>query len=102
DGSAFDALPGCDASKRLKRGDEFRPTIGIPREVDGIDADEDRVGIEDLGEPERDREEDRVARRNVRDRNPVAAVLGNVDRGIGQRGAAEGADRQLEYAKRRG
>ncbi len=69
---------------------EGRAAIGIARVVHGVDSDKEGPRPEGLGPAQGDREEDRVARRDVGHRNYLAdggfvAILGNVDV-IGQRG----------------
>ena len=57
----------------LERRDEFRPAVRIAGVVDGVDADEDVVRAEHLGPGQRERQEHRVARRHVGDRDAAAS-----------------------------
>ena len=56
--------------------DEFRPAIGIARVVERVHADEDVGRFQHLGPRQRERKEDRVARRNVGDRDSVRHLAG--------------------------
>ena len=58
-----------EIGERLERRDELGPAIRISRVVERVHADEDVARAAHLGQRERVREKDRVARRNVRDRN---------------------------------
>ena len=74
------------------------PAIRIAGIVDCIDADDDLVGDDDLGQRQTEAQEHRVTRGNVRDRDPCAAVLGHCDSRIGERRAAELAERHANLA----
>ena len=78
-----------DLREFFERGDEFRPAIGIAGIVDGVDADVDFAGAEHFGPPERDRQHDRVARGDVRDRNAARRFGRHRERAVGQRGTAD-------------
>ena len=73
-----------------KGPDELRATVRVAAVVDRVDAHEQVTRIERLGPRERDRQQDRVARRNVRRRDPVrdgvvGSRLRDLDRSIGER-----------------
>ena len=53
----------------LERRDVLGPAVGIARVVERVHADEDVAAREHLGPRQRERQEDRVARRHVCDRD---------------------------------
>ena len=55
----------------LERRDELRAAVGIAGVVERVDADDDVVRAEHFGPAERQRQEDRVARRHVGRRDVV-------------------------------
>src|SRR5215471_16504319 len=71
---------------------ELRAAVRIARVVDRVDADEDVHGTHDLRPSEREREKDRVPRRNIRGRDISSREIAIArDIGVrGQRGAADG------------
>jgi hypothetical protein len=87
----------------LEGGDVFGTAIGIAGVVERVDPDEDVVGTERLRPAERERQEDRIARRDVGGgdipgiRPPGEAILWYRDV-RGERGAADGreVDRDFE------
>ena len=88
---ALDTGLGREIGEALELGDKLRPAVGIARIIERIDADVDVARAVRFGEPEREAEEDRVARRNVGDRYSLAqAVLRDRDV-AGQRRPSKGA-----------
>src|SRR5439155_22841429 len=71
--AALDAGACAEVRQTLERADEFGPAIGIPGVVERVHADDDVVRAEDLGPSQREREKDRVSRRDV-GRGDVALV----------------------------
>ncbi len=66
----------------LVRFEVLRPTVWISAVIEGIHADEDVKGVEHFSPGEREREEDRISGRNVRNRDTSphlfdASALGN-------------------------
>ena len=74
---------------RSKAVDEFRPAVGVAGVIHGVDADEDVVRAEHLAPGERQREEHRVARRHVGDRDAGGRRLRHGDASVGERRTAE-------------
>src|SRR4051812_33415806 len=62
---AFDTGARRQIGKPLESTNELRPAVGVAGIIEGVDADDDVLCAEDLGPSEREREEDRVARRNI-------------------------------------
>ncbi len=96
---ALDAGLGGQVRHAREGLDVLRPAIGIAAVVERVDAHEDVTGAQRLGIGQRERQEDRVARRHVRDRNAgahlaVGAALRHLDVGR-QRRAAEHAQIDL-------
>src|SRR5271166_4872681 len=82
--------------------EELRSAIRIARVIEHVGADEDVEGADCFRVAKRDAKQNRVARRNIRDRNPVvdligASLLRNFDR-VGQRRSADGAQVELHRA----
>ena len=69
---ALDAGLGGEVRHPLEGVDVLGAAVGIAAVVERVDADEDVARAEHLGPREREREEDRVARRHVGDRDPRA------------------------------
>jgi len=95
---AFDAGPRREIRERLERGDEFRTAVGIAGIIERVHADDDVARAVGFGPSERQRQEDRVARRHVRRRDAggiQVAVARDVDV-AGQRRSADGAQIEVE------
>ena len=97
---ALDAGPGRDLGQRLERVHELGPAVRVPGVVDGIHPRDEIAGAERLREAERDRQEHRVARGHVGDRDAAGPlglrpVFGHRDRGR-ERRAADGAQVELD------
>ena len=71
----FDAGLRREARHDFEGGDELGTAVGVAAVVERVHADEHVARTEHLGERESERQEDRVAGGNVRDRN----VSGDVD-----------------------
>ena len=89
--AALDAGLRGQVGHRGEGGDVLRPAIGIAAVVDGVDAEEDVGGADRLGVGQRQRQQHRVSRRHVGDRDAVGhlvgrAILGHSDGG--RQGAA--------------
>jgi len=52
-------------------GEELRPAVRVPGEVDPVGPDDDRARLPRLGEAEREREEEGVPGRDVGDRDAL-------------------------------
>src|SRR5947209_365586 len=59
--TATEARLGAKAQDLIERVDELRPAVGVARVVEGVDADEDGLGADALGDGGADGEEDEVA-----------------------------------------
>ncbi len=83
---ALDARLRGQVGHRGERGDVLRPAVGIAAVVDRVDAEEDVGRADRLGIGQRQRQQHRVPRRHVGDRDAVGhlvgrSILGHVDRG---------------------
>src|SRR5688572_14145783 len=61
----------CKLGHALEGLDELGPAVGVPTVIESIDADVYAARSDDLGEGQREREKDRVARGHVGDGNAV-------------------------------
>ncbi len=95
---AFDTCTRGKCGERLEGMDEFRPAIGIPGVVERVDADDDVSRLEHFGPAKREREEDGVASRHIRDWNVRRRKITVArDRYVrGQRGSADAAEIKVE------
>src|SRR5882724_774646 len=93
--SAFDSGFGSDIGQVLERLDKFRSAIRVAAVVDCVYADKNVISPNHLRPGKRIREEDGVARWNIRDWNFIRdfffrTLLRHADI-VGERGAAENA-----------
>src|SRR6516225_3847017 len=91
-GSAFDTGPGCERGQPPERFDELWTTVRVAAGVDDIDADKHIARTEHLHPGQRERQQDGVARRDVRDGNTLARALRHRDGAIGERRAANAGE----------
>ena len=87
--AAFDSGLGRQVRQSLELGDELGPAVGITRIVKRVDPDEDVARAAGLGQPQRQAQKDRVARRHVGDRDALAYSLLGHSNIAGQRRAPE-------------
>ena len=73
---ALDPGLGRQVGHLLVGADVLGPAVRVAAVVQGVDADEDVAGLQHLGPGQREGQEDRVAGRNVGDRDLVRQVLG--------------------------
>ena len=72
----LDARARREVRHLLVGANVLRPAVGIAAVVERVHADEDVSSAEHLRPRQREREEDRVARRDVRDRHAVTQLAG--------------------------
>ena len=80
---------GRELRELLESRDELRAAIGIPRVIDSGHTDEDIAGPENLRPAEREREHQRIARRDVGDRDTRGGRFRHGHFRIGQCRAAD-------------
>src|ERR1035438_8481275 len=93
--TAFNARLGGQVSHLLKGLDKLRPAVRVARVVQRVYANENVARAQHLSPSQRKRQENRIARRYIRNGNAVRhivcrAALGHVDV-AGERGAAKDA-----------
>src|SRR5579859_1414334 len=66
---AFHCCFGGEICQPFIRFDVLRPTVWISAVIEGIHADEDVEGVEYFSPGKREREEDRISGRNIRNRD---------------------------------
>ena len=95
--SAFDAGLRGQGGHPLERRDVFGPAVGIARVVERVDADDEIARAERLRPRQRQRQEDRVAGRDVgrRDRLVDRPILGHRG-GAGQRRGGDAAQVEIQ------
>src|ERR1700722_11179990 len=70
-GAPFHAGLGYQIGHVLEGGDKFWPAIGVSGIIDGVHADKNVGAGEHLRPSQREREENRIARRNIGDRDAL-------------------------------
>src|SRR3954462_12725719 len=94
---ALDASLRGEGGHLLEGRDVFRAAVGITGVIQHIHAKENILGAEDLGPREREREEDRVAGRDVSNWDPGVRSLVFGDCNVGREGGApEGTEVDFE------
>src|SRR5271167_4442932 len=89
---AFHARFGRQLRQTFESFYECRAAVRISGVINGIDAHEDILGMEHLGPPERQREQQRIAGRHIGDGYAAGGRFGHWNRRIGQCRASDPAE----------